>query len=196
MHSDIPKDPINNIHFDITENEVPSSATNFDFEIINKTSAIPDSWVKRNRFKLGLGAVGLSLAATFALNPIGNVVDKVKHEAPYVAGGMLGMEALWIGGAAMMLSGIGKKIPLNPIKIKNQLPEITKAANDSNLFKTGLLVNTVGAIGEFVIPAVAVCTKLPVESWGVLTPSVIDLGLTVYLRNAIYKGIKEKATDK
>lgn len=150
------------------------------------------SWLKRiyrkNRFKIAIGAAALSLGVTLATNPATQLANEVKHDAPYVGVGMAVGEAMWIGGALLMGAAVGSKIR-NPFKIKSQMKDIAEQANSSTMFKTGFWINTIGAVGEFVVPAVAVATHFPVESWGVLTPSLFDLGVTLYVRKAILDGV-------
>lgn len=159
-------------------------------------------WAKTHRLGLAFGAMALSAGATIATGAGEKAVDVAKDELPAVAGGMVAMETMWIGGAAMMASSVGAKVK-NPMKVKSQFGEVAEHANSSKLFQAGFWINTAGAVGEFVIPAVAVCTKLPPETWGVLTPSLVDLGVTISIRSAIRSGLQsagalptiEKSTD-
>lgn len=160
------------------------------------------SWWRRNQLKLALGAAALSVGLTFMANPAGEVLDKVKGEVPAVGIGMLAAEGAWIAGAGMMLAGAGKKVSKNPLKLKSSMAEITEmaksgelgaTAKDSKLFKAGFAINLAGALAEFAIPAAAVCTKLPVESWGVLSLSTLDLAATALIRYVIVDGIRTNA---
>jgi hypothetical protein len=147
-------------------------------------------WVHKNRLKLALGGIAVSAGLTFASGGTHEVVETAVKNIPAVGAGMIAMEAMWIGGGAMMAASVGEHIK-NPLKIKSHLPEIAAKANDSKLFKAGFIVNTVGAVGEFVIPAAAVCMKLPPETWGVLGPSLVDLGITIGVRRATLNAIHE-----
>lgn len=159
---------------------------------VQQEEASQQSWVRRHRGKLALGGAGVSLGLTLALNPVGETLDKVEQEAPAVAVGMVAMEAMWIGGAAMMLQSVGRR-EKNPFKIRSQMTDIATVAQNSKLFQAGFWINTTGAIGEFAIPAVVVCAKLPPESWGILSLSLVDLGATIALRKVIRDGIRENA---
>jgi len=144
----------------------------------------------RNRLRLALGGIAVSAGLTFASGGTHEVIDTVVEQIPAVGIGMIAMETMWIGGGAMMAASVGEHIK-NPLKIKSRLPEIAAKANDSKLFKAGFIVNTVGAVGEFVIPAAVVCMKLPPETWGILGPSLVDLGITIGVRRATLNAIHE-----
>lgn len=147
--------------------------------------------VRRNKVATAAGAITVaSLATTPIVSPMGETLSALKEVAPYVGSGMVAAEAVWIGGAAMMLASVGKKM-WNPMKIREQIGSIPEAASNSKLFKAGLLANTAGAVAEFVIPTVAVTANMPPQSWGVLAFSTLDLWATVVLRRMIWKGIHQ-----
>lgn len=141
--------------------------------------------IKRNKVAVAAGAITV---ASMIASPIGDTIKSLAETATYVGPGMVAAEAAWIGGAAMMLGAIGKKI-INPLKIHQRFKEIPDAAAESTTFKAGLAINTVAAVAEFVIPTVAVTTKLPVESWGILSFAAVDLLATVALRKVIWNGM-------
>ncbi len=149
-------------------------------------------FLNRQKMKLCLGATTTSLAATALLDPMGNTKDKVMEAAPYVATGVVTSEVLWLGGAAMMLGAVGSKVG-NPLKIKQRIPEISEKANDSKLFKAGFAVNIAGALGDFVVLSAGVMTKLPPHSWGTLSFTLIDLGVTLGVRKTMIDGIHANA---
>jgi hypothetical protein len=154
----------------------------------------PSSWWRRNRASLAVGATLASLGLTFFANPISETIDKVEDEAPWVAVGMGVAEIAWIGGAAMMLGATGSEIGLNPLKIKSRIKDIARKANDSTLFKAGFVVNTTGAVAEFVLPTATIVSQLPVESWGVSGIFALDLAATVAVRRTILHGIRDNVT--
>lgn len=152
----------------------------------------------KSKTKLLLGATAVSLAYTLAANPLGETKDSLVEVAPYVAGGLAAGEVLWIGGAALMLAAVGEKLK-NPFKIRSKIPEIATKANDSKMFKTGFYTNTTGAVGQFSVVSIGIVDKLPPHTWGVLGIALLDLSITIALRRAIYKGVKNNAsgaTDK
>lgn len=142
--------------------------------------------VRRHKVAVAAGAITV---ASLATNPIGETVSKLADTAPYVGPGMIASEAAWIGGAAMMLAAVGKRL-YNPFKIRGAMKDVPEVAANSRLFKTGLAVNTLAALAQFAIPAAAVAKNLPVNSWGILTVSCLDLTATVALRREIWKGIQ------
>lgn len=147
--------------------------------------------IKRNKVAVAAGAITV---ASMIASPLGETIKSLAETASYVGPGMIAAEAAWIGGAAMMLGAIGKKI-INPLKIHQRFKEIPDAAAESTTFKAGLAINTVAAVAEFVIPAVAVTTKLPVESWGILSFAAVDLMATVALRKVIWNGMHRAKSE-
>lgn len=184
---------LSNLFFQET---MPTDETQEDNEpkASSRYERIVDS-VDRHKTKLILGAAAISLTLTISLDPLGETKDKVIDAAPWVGGGILASEALWIGGAAMMLAAVGKTIK-NPLKIRKQVPELAQKADSSKLFKAGFYINTTGAVGDFAVLSVGVMNKLPVHSWGVLGIALADLGITIAVRRAIYKGIKKNAKEQ
>jgi hypothetical protein len=145
--------------------------------------------IKRNKL---LVAAGTITVASMVAHPAGETIKALAETAPYVGPGMIAAEAAWIGGAAMMLAAIGKKV-LNPLKIHSRFKEIPDAAANSTTFKAGLGINTAAAIAEFAIPTVAVTSSLPPESWGILAFTTVDLWATIAIRRAIWNGVKRDA---
>lgn len=147
--------------------------------------------IKRNKVAV---AAGMITVGSMLANPIGDTIKSLAETASYVGPGMIAAEAAWIGGAAMMLGAIGKKI-INPLKIHQRFKEIPEAAAESTTFKAGLAINTAAAVAEFVIPTIAVTTKLPVESWGILAFTTVDLWATVALRKVIWNGMHRNKSE-
>jgi hypothetical protein len=126
------------------------------------------------------------------LDPLDETLATIETEAPVVVAGMMACEGLWIGGAAMMAASVGVRIG-NPLRLKSTMSEIARKASRSSLFTLGLVVNTVGAVGEFAVPAMAVGRHLPATSWGILVPSAIDLGITVAVRRVVVVAVRSNA---
>lgn len=149
-------------------------------------------FLNKHSTKLLLGAAAVSFALTVVANPFEQTKDEVIDAAPWVGGGLFLSEAMWIGGAAMMLTSVGDKVK-NPLKIRKKLPELAKKANSSKLFKSGFYINTAGAVGSATVISAGVVDKLPFHSWGLLGLAVADLGVTIAVRKAILRGIKKVA---
>ncbi len=129
-------------------------------------------------------------ATGIILNPIGATLVALEKVAPYVILGMAISEAAWLAGAGIMLVALGKQLSHNPLKWRSSFKGMPAAAADSDMFKTGLLINTLGALAEFVIPTVAVTTSLPWQYWAILSFSTLDLWATIILRRAIWRGMR------
>lgn len=153
-----------------------------------------DWLAKRRGWLIGAGFVA---SAGIALLPgsADDTISDLKEVTPWVLPGMITAEAAWIGGAAMVVASAGKnnmaEALKHPIQTKNQFADIARDASDTMRFKVGFGLNAAGAVAEFVIPAVAVTTHLPPESWGILSLSAADLVLTIATRKAILTAVKE-----
>lgn len=164
---------------------------NIDLSAMQRTR----NWVNAHKWQLAVAGIATSACLTFASDKGHEAFEDAKDHLPAVGIGMVAMEAMWIGGAGMMAASVGNKIK-NPLKIRQQFPEIAKQANHSKLFTAGFWTNTAGAVGEFVIPTAVVCSKLPPETWGVLGPSLVDLGITLAVRKAILNGVRSADAPK
>ena len=114
---------VNNNHSSIVSNELEDSKHNIEESTPNRFI----SFLKRSKTKIAVGAAAVSVATTLALDPLGETTDKLVEAAPWVGGGVLASEALFIGGAAMMLAGVGDKIG-NPLTMKHRVGEIAEKA--------------------------------------------------------------------
>lgn len=153
-------------------------------------------WAGKHKGWLVSGAFVASTGLAFTANPASETIHQVEQVVPWVVPGMIVSEAAWIAGAAVCTGAVGNKIPLNPLKIKSQFGEIAQKASDSKTFKAGLILNTAGAVAEFVIPTAAVVTHMPPETWGVLSFSAADLAVTVAVRKAIYNGLQNRQSSQ
>lgn len=149
-------------------------------------------FIHEQRVKLAIGATALSVGATLALDPMSETIDRVSEAAPWVVGGVVVSETMFVAGAAMMLGSIGKKVG-NPLKFKERVPEIAEQANSSRVFKAGFFINTIGAVGDFLVISPAVISTMPSHSWGVLGLTLADLGVTYGVRRTIWSGVKDNA---
>jgi hypothetical protein len=151
-------------------------------------------WLRRNLFKLSAGTFLGGTALSFITNPFANLEHKVVEVAPWTLGGIATTEGLWIGGAAMMAAGMGKAIG-NPLKLKNRWSEISSEIAANRLTKTGLAINTLGAIGTAGVIA-AGAAHLPPETWpGAFGAVALDVASTVALRAMPYAAIRKARAD-
>ena len=158
--------------------------------------ALPDRvgrWLSKQKTRLAIAATIASLAATAFTSPFGETRHRLASAAKWVIPSALIADALWLGGAAMMLASIGGKIG-NPLTIKKRVPAIASQANTSTLFETGFWVNTTAAVAEFGIITAGVTTELPLRSWGLAAFGLVDLSVTIAVRRAIRSGIRKNAS--
>lgn len=143
----------------------------------------------RHKGKLIFGAIATSAALTFMNNPAAEVAQDAAETMPVVGGSLIVSEAMFIGGAAMMGSAVGKKVG-NPLKLKDRIPEIATAADGSFLFKSGLAINTIGAFGT-AGAVVASTFTMPNEMYpAAFAIAAADVALTISVRKAIINGVR------
>ncbi|MDQ3123647.1 MAG: hypothetical protein M3Q14_03110 [bacterium] len=178
----IPDESLNSV---ITGNRLSEDNHN-----LTKSDEKSRSWFSKHKYKLALGAAAASAAFTLVADPFEETREAVGDAAPWVAGGVAASEVLFIAGAGMMVASVGDKVG-NPLTMKKRMGDIAQKANESNLFKAGFIVNTTGAVGDFVVLSGGVMRELPPTSWGVLSLTLLDLSLTVAVRKGIMEGIHQ-----
>ena len=177
------------------EIDLPPPITSIDelmAQMSEKEAARP-SWLSRQKTKLAIAATAASVGITFVESPISETKDQLVDAAKWVVPSFAACEVFWIGGGAMMLAAIGSKIK-NPLQVKKLVPEIAEKANDSLLFRSGFWINSTAAVGQFGVLTAGVTTELPARSWGLAAFGLVDLAVTIAVRRAIRKGIKNNVS--
>lgn len=150
-------------------------------------------WIGRSLIGLAIGSGVLTIGS----GKIDEAKEAVIEAAPWVGVGVGVSEAMFIGGAAMMVASAGEKVG-NPLKLKGRLPEVVVKAGDSNVFRAGLVINTVGAFGDAAVIAAGTFSTMPVEAWGVVGLAMVDGVGTVAVRKWMvdkYRDAQEKLGD-
>ncbi|GAC1388088.1 MAG: hypothetical protein NVS1B7_7640 [Candidatus Saccharimonadales bacterium] len=182
---------------DSTQQQIQSEAENLlpiDHNLtpsqeIYETNLNPDaeeqSWLKRHMLKISVGA----FVVGNLFSPINSTLAKVEHNAPWAISGALGSEAIWIAGAGLMAFGTGKKIG-NPLTLRSRWATLKQETVNNGFFKTGLLVNSIGALGTAGVVASGAVLALPPESWpGALGIAAADIAGTIAIRKGIYNSL-------
>lgn len=167
-----------------TADVLPEPSVNQELTRIDRVK----SWISERKTKLAIGAAAASALVTLTINPLEDLKEDVMEAAPWVGGGVAASELAFVVGAGMMVASVGEKVG-NPLKIKGRIPEIAQKANSSILFKAGFVLNTTGAVGDFAVISAGVLKDMPVESYPMLSLTLLDLGVTVAVRKAIMNGI-------
>ena len=89
-----------------------------------------------------------------------------------------------------MLVSAGLALPRNPLKWHSSLHLVLGSLQRSPLFWVGLVLNTIGALGTGVVLAAGIFAGLPPATWGLLIIPVIDIGLTVVIRSAVFSAVQ------
>lgn len=194
IHADLPVRDTEQLEVD--SGELEPSVTNYsqitpaesgDSNIVEQKENKFRSALKKSSIALFLGGSALALAT----NPAGEMKDDLIDAAPWVllAGGTT--EAMWVGGLAVMAVGAGKRIG-NPLKLRERYGEITQDVVSSKTFRTGLYINTVGAVGTAGVIAGGAISGLPPETWpGAVGLASADLLMTAGIRSGLYLNIKD-----
>jgi hypothetical protein len=158
----------------------------------NRRDSNPErSWFRKHLLPISIGALLTTSVVSFAMHPKKETIDKVEHNAPWIIGGLAGTEAIYLGGAGLMMAGAAKDIG-NPFKLKSSLPKIEANIYENPRFRTGLWANTAGAVLTTGVLATGIMTSLPpAESWGALGLVVVDLGGSLAIRSGILTAIHD-----
>jgi len=173
------------------DGEAIESIVVLDSEVVFSNGDRAWQWLRRQKLRIALGSVAVSTGITFT-----NEFDQFKHQmveaGPWVGSALAGLEAGWIGGAALMLYGIGSKVG-NPLRIRSRIPEIAEQANNSRTFKTGLAINVAASLAESGVLGGGILSELPPEAWGFLSLPVVNAGSDIVITRAILQGMRRHA---
>jgi hypothetical protein len=165
--------------------------TSDENEVLHEISVLdanhPDdrNWLRRHSYGIALGLLVAGGAAGLTLNPFSNTVHQVEKVAPWTLLGIGATECLWIGGASMMAGAAGVSIG-NPLTIRRRWDEISQSTNQNAFYKTGLYVNTVGAVAASGV-IIAGATQLSPELWpGAAAFVALDIASTIAIRSPLY----------
>jgi hypothetical protein len=147
----------------------------------------------------------LSVISLF-FSPTQPLLEQLKASLPWVTAGILLSEILLTIGSLLMLSvatpafiksltNSTKSALIGILHIKKTVDEldwtpVARKCNDSKLFWLGFWISIVGASGDGIILIIAIGNTLPITSWGLMILPFWDLGLTLVIRRAIYRGVK------
>lgn len=152
------------------------------------------SFLSRHLNKILIGCAALSVGYTVVSDDLGDLKDDVVEAAPWIGTGVIASEVAFIGGLALMGASVGASIK-NPLKLRQELPEMVSKANDSRLFKAGFWLNTSGAVGDFGVLSVGILKEMPPSSWGVLGLTLTDLAGTIGVRKWALESMKSASVD-
>ena len=174
-----------------TKNSIYPEVYYVDPAAEQESQKIEESWVKQNMTKLCLGAFAVSTSISVGTGAGGEILEKTKDAAPELITALAASEAMWIGGAAIMLASAGSKIG-NPLHIRSRWEEIKTSTYRGKGFKMGLHINTIGAVGTAGAIAGGAVATLPMETWpSAFAIAAVDLTATAALRAPLYKGIHD-----
>jgi hypothetical protein len=162
-------------------------------EPIEASDAQQPNWVRKNLNKISCGIFLGGLAVGFAVNPFHSIEKKFDHREILALGIGIGTtEASFIAGLGIMGGVAGMKLGKNPLKWAGRKDEVFDYNANSTVYKAGLALNTLGALGTPAVIAAGVVTSLPVEAWA--GPALwigIDVLGTVGARASNYARIRE-----
>lgn len=169
------------------------------------------SWIKRN-WKGVVGGSAFVAAAAISVSQFSKVEHAIEKDAPAAIPAFAVTEGAAWGGAALILASNGKKIG-NPLTVKKRLNEIKSNLERNKLYKTGLTINILGAIGTSTVLTAGAVTSAPESSWplafGVAAASLGFSGIpwvwanrssgakgeAVIIENTVATGFEENTKD-
>ena len=149
--------------------------------------------LKKHRFSLALGA--LAISTVLSIPAMASHEDEVIKALPEVGIGLGVTEAMFVGGIGLMAASQKKKVLTKDIFSKKYIKEniINQPVDANPVFRAGLGINSVGALGSGVIVGVGAVAALPPA---MIAPSValagLDIAATVAIRYNLYKSINRK----
>lgn len=166
--------------------------------------------IRKIASRTALGVLAVSSAYTLIKYPVSELTADVQEKAPFAAGGILVSEGLFAAGAAMTVLATGKALRLrellNPLRLKAEFGSLSqrvkslqgagKEAVKSKLFRAGLAINTLGAIGTAATVGAGAVTALPREMWpGAIGLAAVDITATLGLRAPLYAAMKRSKAN-
>lgn len=159
-------------------------------------------WFQQHRRTIALGALAVAaVGAEVALTHISGVspddiVSKVERNAPWMLAGLAVSEGLWIGGAVIAALGAGVEVG-NPLTIRQRWDEIRSTVAYNPVYRFGMYMNGLGALGTAGILAVATGTTLPPEAWPIPAAVIAsDVAQTVATRRFLLPGTAHTTAGK
>jgi hypothetical protein len=147
-------------------------------------------YIKGHRFSLALGA--LAVSTLVSIPAMASHEHEIVAALPEVGVGLAITEGLFVGGIGLMAASQKKKVLTKEIFSKKYIKEeiIGKPIDSNRTFRTGLGINSVGALGSGVIIGVGAIEALPPA---MIAPSLalagLDIAATVAIRYNLYKAI-------
>lgn len=132
--------------------------------------------------------------ASLLFSPLGPLIDRVREVGPWVGLGLIVSEVLFVIGLAVMAWSVGVRLGSNPLRWRDRMQDVLAALDRSPTFWTGLIINTIGAVGTAVVVVGAIVAGLPLSAWGLMVLPLADVSLTVAVRAAVVNGVR-RPTD-
>lgn len=132
--------------------------------------------------------------ASLLFSPLGPLIDRVREVGPWVGLGLIVSEVLFVIGLAVMAWSVGVRLGSNPLRWRDRMQDVLAALDRSPTFWTGLVINTIGAVGTAVVVVGAIVAGLPLSAWGLMVLPLADVSLTVAVRAAVVNGVR-RPTD-
>lgn len=117
------------------------------------------------------------------------VLNGIKKNADWIVFALAITEVCFIAGIVMMSFVVFKTIR-NPFKQRAQLRELVRQGIRTWSFNIGFVLNAIGAVGTSLVLIFAATTTLPIYAWSILFLPVVDLVVTVALRIALIREIR------
>lgn len=161
------------------------------------TEAEHESPIKKHRTKLLIGAIAISGVVGLLANPNGNTEKKVIQNVAWAPAALAASEGLFALGAVGMAKGAGVRFSHKPWQFKSQWKEIKEKPTFNNVYKTGLAINTAGALGTAAVIATGAGLSLPESAWvPVIGWAAFDAFGTISTRAGLYMSAKHSGNKE
>ena len=150
------------------------------------------SWLKRHWLPLSIGVLLSSSIVSFASTPgsTSDTINKIKHQPRWLLDSFIASTSLYLSGAAVV--GKGDFKGMRYLGRGEITAQFKSNLSDNHHVRSGLFLNTVGALGNSGLAATVVLTSLPraesIEACGAIG---LDLAGSLMIRAGIMSVVKE-----
>lgn len=157
-------------------------------------SAAPDPnaapWLRRHKLGIATTVAGAATVGMLIGQPFAETIEQFKDAGIWAGAGVVGGEAGFIGGAALMVAAAGQRVG-NPLHLRDRVRDLPGHLVHNPLFKAGFFVNAVGSVMTSATITAGIATEVP-QAWPLAAVAVADVAATITTRKVIWGGLREE----
>lgn len=152
----------------------------------NERGSLPSmlNWVRKHTKSLIVSATAAAgFVYTVARGGEHAMIVGARENAPWA---LIAYTVCWIvyfSGVAMAAAGVGQTFMSYLRSNRMERAGAIQRAGKNTLIRTGLWINTVGAVAAAVVASVAIIESLPPSAWSTLIIAAADLYSTIVIRS-------------